>query len=71
MRETAEARPGLAWRELSGNVLREDSHAPCSLDGLCCWCQAACVPGSDHALSEDEAEVSPSQRTAELVDGAH
>ena len=42
----------------------------CSLDGLRCWCQVAWVPGCDHALSEDEAEVRSSQPTAELVDGA-
>ena len=32
--------------------------------------QAACAPGCDHALSDDEAEACPLQRTAELVDGA-
>ena len=43
---------------------------PCSLDGLCCWCQVVCIPGCDRPLSKDEAEPSPWQPTAELVDGA-
>ena len=46
------------------------ARVPCSLDGLRCWCQVACAPGCDQALSDAEAEVSPSQRTAELVDEA-
>ena len=41
-----------------------------SLDGLSCWRMVACVRGCDHPTSEDEAEMSPSQPTAELVDGA-
>ena len=113
MREAAEARPVLAWRELQAGTcgakacmrpagdgdrsasIRPDSESaacacaeavrpgasgpaplavsrarvPGSLDGLRCWCQVACVPACDHALSEYEAEASPSQPTAELVDG--
>ena len=46
------------------------ARVPYSLDGLRCWCQVACAPGCDQALSDAEAEVSPSQRTAELVDEA-
>ena len=48
----------------------EPEDFPCSLDGLRCWSRVACAPGGDHPLSEDAAEVSPSQPTAELVDGA-
>ena len=46
------------------------ARVPCSLDGLCCWCQVVCIPGCDRPLSKDEAEPSPWQPTAELVDGA-
>jgi hypothetical protein len=54
----------------SGALAVSRARVPYSLDGLRCWCQVACVPGCDHALSDDEVEVSPSQPTAELVDGA-
>jgi hypothetical protein len=43
------------------------ARVPSSQDGLRCWCQVACAPGCDHPLSEDEAEVSPSQPTAALA----
>ena len=109
VRETAEARPVLAWRGPSAGrccakarmhpagdgdggsaSMRPDNESaacacavavrhgaagqaplavsqtrvPCSLDRLRCWCEVACAPGCDHPLSEDEAEVSPSQPTA-------